>query len=79
MKAIGIDVGDTFTDSAPFDSETRDTWVHKRSTGDDPARAVVEGVVETIRRTEAYCRGVSEARRAAAGSRTSEVSAVGLS
>ena len=45
MKRIGVDVGGTFTDLILFDEERGRITVDKlRSTPEDPARAVVEGV-----------------------------------
>lgn len=46
MKAIGIDVGGTFTDFVLFDSEANETAVLKLSSGGDTSATVVEGIQE---------------------------------
>ena len=49
MKLIGIDVGGTFTDFVLFDSETRRSWIDKRSTGIDSAQTIVDGITALSR------------------------------
>ena len=44
MKLIGIDVGGTFTDFVLFDSETRRSWIDKRSTGEDRGHTIASGI-----------------------------------
>lgn len=47
MRLIGVDVGGTFTDVIFSDTETGQVLVHKvPTTGDDPSRGVVSGIVE---------------------------------
>lgn len=47
MRAVGIDVGGTFTDFVLYDSASGSVAVHKvASTPDDPARAVIGGLVD---------------------------------
>ena len=51
---IAIDIGGTFTDFALLDSRTGRTAIHKRlTTPSDPARAVLEGIVELLARQKA--------------------------
>jgi N-methylhydantoinase A len=51
---IAIDIGGTFTDFALLDSRTGCTAIHKRlTTPSDPARAVLEGIVELLARQKA--------------------------
>ena len=49
MKLIGIDVGGTFTDFVLFDSETRRSWIDKRSTGTDSAQTILDGITALSR------------------------------
>src|SRR5919108_309871 len=47
MRAVGVDIGGTFTDFMLYDSESGAVHVHKvRSTPEDPGRALVSGLVE---------------------------------
>jgi N-methylhydantoinase A len=47
MRAVGVDIGGTFTDFMLYDTESGAVHVHKvRSTPDDPGRAMVSGLVE---------------------------------
>ncbi len=47
MRVIGVDIGGTFTDLALYDTESRETHVHKvPSTPEDPGRALVTGISE---------------------------------
>lgn len=47
MKAIGVDVGGTFTDLVYHDTETGALAIHKvATTPDDPAEAVIAGIAE---------------------------------
>ena len=41
MKALGVDVGGTFVDFLLFDADSAQSWVARRSSGEDPAAAVV--------------------------------------
>ena len=51
---IAIDIGGTFTDFALLDSRTGRTAIHKRlTTPSNPARAVLEGIVELLARQKA--------------------------
>ena len=51
---IAIDIGGTFTDFALLDSRTGRTAIHKRlTTPSDPARAVLEGIVELLAQQKA--------------------------
>jgi N-methylhydantoinase A len=51
MKLIGVDVGGTFTDVVLFDTDNNETAVHKvPTTGDDPSRGVMQGVLELCNR-----------------------------
>ena len=44
-KALGVDVGGTFTDFFLVDDDTGETWIHKvNSTPDDPSRAILTGI-----------------------------------
>jgi N-methylhydantoinase A len=50
MKLIGVDVGGTFTDVVLFDTDNGETAIHKvPTTGDDPSRGVMQGVLELCR------------------------------
>jgi len=44
MKALGIDVGGTFTDFILFDTDSGGSWVAKLSSGTDTAATVSEGI-----------------------------------
>ena len=47
MKAVGVDIGGTFTDFMLYDSESGAVHVHKvRSTPEDPGRALISGLGE---------------------------------
>lgn len=46
MKALGIDVGGTFTDFVLYDAETKASRVLKLSSGIDTAATVIEGIRE---------------------------------
>ena len=47
MRAVGVDIGGTFTDFMLYDAESGAVHVHKvRSTPEDPGRAMVSGLVE---------------------------------
>lgn len=47
MKAVGVDVGGTFTDLVLYDAGSGSVAVHKvASTPDNPSRAVISGLVE---------------------------------
>jgi N-methylhydantoinase A len=46
MKAIGIDVGGTFTDFVYFDHETARVGIHKISNGEDIAATIAGGIRE---------------------------------
>ena len=46
MKALGVDVGGTFVDFLLFDADSQQSWVVKRSSGEDPAASVVAGIGE---------------------------------
>lgn len=51
---IGIDTGGTFTDICLFDEETRKIAVTKlSSTPDDPSRAILQGIIDILRRENA--------------------------
>ena len=53
MRAVGVDIGGTFTDFMLYDTESRAVNVHKvRSTPDDPGRAMVTGLLELCRQAE---------------------------
>jgi N-methylhydantoinase A/oxoprolinase/acetone carboxylase beta subunit len=50
MKTIGVDVGGTFTDLVLCDMTRNDVAIHKvATTPDDPARGVMQGIVEICR------------------------------
>ena len=50
MKAIGVDVGGTFTDIVYCDMETGHVAIHKVSTTpDDPSRGILQGISEICR------------------------------
>ena len=44
MKALGIDVGGTFTDFVLFDSASERVWLLKESSSEDQAAVVVDGI-----------------------------------
>jgi N-methylhydantoinase A/oxoprolinase/acetone carboxylase beta subunit len=44
MKALGIDVGGTFTDFILFDTDSGESWVAKLSSGTDTAATVSDGI-----------------------------------
>ena len=44
MKALGIDVGGTFTDFIMFDTDSQQSWVLKLSSGQDTAATVSDGI-----------------------------------
>jgi N-methylhydantoinase A/oxoprolinase/acetone carboxylase beta subunit len=46
MRALGIDVGGTFTDFVLFDAETKESRVLKLSSGVDTAATVIEGIIK---------------------------------
>jgi len=47
MRAVGVDIGGTFTDFMLYDADSGAVHVHKvRSTPDDPGQAMVSGLVE---------------------------------
>jgi N-methylhydantoinase A/oxoprolinase/acetone carboxylase beta subunit len=47
MRAVGVDIGGTFTDFMLYDAESGAVYVHKvRSTPEDPGEAMVSGLVE---------------------------------
>jgi len=47
MRAVGVDIGGTFTDFMLYDTESAAVYVHKvRSTPDDPGQAMVSGLLE---------------------------------
>lgn len=49
---VGVDIGGTFTDFAVLDPDTGQFEIGKvLSTPDDPARAVIEGLVDRISRS----------------------------
>ena len=51
MKAVGVDIGGTFTDLMVYDSESGRVNVHKvPSTREEPDRAMVKGLVELCER-----------------------------
>lgn len=51
MRLVGVDVGGTFTDVIFSDTETGSVQVHKvPTTGDDPSRGVINGIVELCER-----------------------------
>jgi len=51
MRLIGVDVGGTFTDIVFADTESGQTLIHKvPTTPDDPARGVIDGIVELCAR-----------------------------
>lgn len=51
MKLVGVDVGGTFTDVMYSDSVARKVLIHKvPTTGDDPSRGVMTGVLELCER-----------------------------
>jgi N-methylhydantoinase A len=50
MLRIGVDIGGTFTDFALHDAKAASIAIHKRlTTPDDPARAVIDGVIALAR------------------------------
>ena len=49
MRALGVDVGGTFVDFLLFDTDSSQSWVVKRSSGDDPAASVLAGIDEVCR------------------------------
>jgi N-methylhydantoinase A/oxoprolinase/acetone carboxylase beta subunit len=53
MKAIGIDVGGTFTDFVLFDSEAGEVAVLKLTSGGDTSATMVEGIEELCRQADA--------------------------
>jgi N-methylhydantoinase A/oxoprolinase/acetone carboxylase beta subunit len=51
MKLVGVDVGGTFTDVIYTDTDSRTVFIHKvPTTGDDPSRGVMNGILELCRR-----------------------------
>lgn len=54
MKALGIDVGGTFTDFILFETDSGESWVTKLSSGADTAAIVSEGIDEIT--AQAGCR-----------------------
>jgi N-methylhydantoinase A/oxoprolinase/acetone carboxylase beta subunit len=53
MRAVGVDIGGTFTDLMLYDTKSGAVNVHKvRSTPDDPGRAMVTGLLELCRQAE---------------------------
>lgn len=52
MRAVGIDVGGTFTDFVLFESGSREVHILKLSSGRDPVSTVIEGITELCRRVE---------------------------
>ena len=51
---IGIDTGGTFTDIVAADVASREYTFHKLpTTADDPAKAILQGIAETVARMEA--------------------------
>ena len=51
MKLVGVDVGGTFTDVIYSDSVVGVVFIHKvPTTGDDPSRGVMTGILELCRR-----------------------------
>ncbi|MFN8215206.1 MAG: hydantoinase/oxoprolinase family protein [Solirubrobacterales bacterium] len=49
MKLLGIDVGGTFTDFILHDTQTRESWVLKISSGEDTAATIAGGTEEITR------------------------------
>jgi N-methylhydantoinase A/oxoprolinase/acetone carboxylase beta subunit len=53
VKLVGVDVGGTFTDVIYTDAATGTVCIHKLpSTPDDPARAVLDGILGLCARHE---------------------------